>query len=115
MNLTLNEIDVSFDLINMKVFPDIDGNQNVVGRVDWIVTFSAQGQEVKGGGSTDLNVYNIPNFISIDQLTKQDIINFVIDANGGNNWVQKLKDIHFEYLWRKLLESQMIDHPLPQN
>lgn len=113
--ITIKDVEVTFEPKNIKVFPEVDGNTNVIGKVIWAVKFAGGGQEIEGGGSTDLTVFNIKDFKPIDQLTKQDLINFIIQANGGENWVSRLKDIHFELLYNKVKDAAMVDHPLPQN
>jgi len=99
----------------MYTYPERFGNTNVVGKVEWKCTFNWQGFESMGVGETALRIAPDESFIPLDQLTKQNIIDFVISSNGGPNWIERMKELHLDQLVRMKHQSMMIECPLPQN
>lgn len=109
------DISVSFDVQKIKVVPEVEGNQNVIGKVSFTMTFSSEGYSMTMPGETLLRVFQLTDFKPIDQLTKEDIIQFVISENGGENWLERIKYNFAELLTEQKFAAQMVDHPLPAN
>lgn len=108
-------IQVNFDVVKIQVLPLIQGNENVIGKVYFKMRFSFEDCSIEVGNECFLRTFNLENFKPIDQLSKDDIIQFIIAENGGENWVEAMKSHFSRQLTDQKFQSQMVDHPLPQN
>ena len=84
-------MDLVFNITEIYVFPAIGEYTNVVGKVIW--KYYAEQDEVRafGAGETLLNVDNIENFVDIESLTEDDIIDWVIATEGGEAFKAALR------------------------
>jgi len=87
-------MDTKFSVRKMYVFPKKGDNVNVVGKVDWAVTFSRNGVTSTGVGETLLGTDNIEYFVPIDEITENVVIQWVIAKEGGQQFIQRLQQIH---------------------
>ena len=97
-------MNVTFSIAKTLVWPEKNAMQNVVGIVYWECTFERNGATSKSGGETLLDVPT-DTFIPFDQLTEQQIVEWVIAKEGGVNFINMLKEINEPYL--AYAESQM--------
>lgn len=89
---------ISKQLHRVDVFPERDGLTNVIGRVFWAVVFERDGVASAGGAETLLAVDNIATFIPIEQLTKEQILEWAFEAQGGDAFVQQIQPYHEQQL-----------------
>lgn len=75
---------------------------NSVARVIWVCVIKRNGAKVIAAGKTDLNVPDSGNFIPIDVLDAPRVMQWVIDKEGGETWVNNLIAAH-EF---KLVEAE---------
>lgn len=80
----------------MQVFAKgVDTVQPIIAKVIWQVVFSEDGVESLGAGETLLSApVDGQPFTPIDQVTEDQIIQWVIDQEGGQNFVDQLTAIH---------------------
>lgn len=88
----------SFQIEEVNVYPEHNGQQNVIRRVIVRVTFSKDGAESVGIIESVLNVSDLSNFVPIEQLTDQQIIDWAINAQGGEALLSNLEAVHQEEL-----------------
>lgn len=95
------------------VYPTLQDKTNVIGRVNWRIEFSSGEFKSYGGGETMLSTDDLSNFVPIDQLTTQQIIDKVIAQEGGQAFIDQLKEWHTVMLERQVASAQMIEYELP--
>lgn len=80
----------------LQVFAkDADTTQPIIAKVIWQVIFSEDGVESTGAGETLLPApVNGEPFTPIDQVTEDQIIQWVIAQEGGQEFVDRLIAIH---------------------
>jgi hypothetical protein len=83
-----------FTVRQLHVFPKRGENTNVVGKVDWAVTFTRNGAASTGAGETLLDVDNLQHFISIDEVTEQLAIKWMLEKEGGDAFIERLQKMH---------------------
>lgn len=83
-----------FTVRQLHVFPKRGGNTNVVGKVDWAVTFTRNSAASTGAGETLLDVDNLQYFISIDEVTEQLAIKWMLEKEGGDAFIERLQKMH---------------------
>lgn len=88
----------SLQIHEINVYPEYNGKQNVIRRVVVRVTFSKDGAESIGLIESVLSVIDLSNFVAIEELTDQQIIDWAIDAQGGEAMLSGLEAIHQEEL-----------------
>lgn len=113
--LSPTEIEAEFKINNMLVLPNHENFENVVAKIFWSAKLKAQNVEIDTAGESTLHIFNLTNIKPIDELTHEDLVNFVIESNGGENWLSKFKYMHGQLLADKLFESNMVSFPVPQN
>lgn len=89
-----NEMQTKFTVRQIHVFPKRGNLTNVVGKVDWSVTFTKNSATSTGAGETLLDVDNINNFIEIDDVTEQMAIDWMLQKEGGDAFIQRLQKMH---------------------
>ena len=85
-----------FNVEELQVFPSKNGLTNVIGLVRWSVVFTETGTGVtsSGMGETLLGEPPLDAFVPVDQVTEQQAIEWVIAAEGGQAFLNKLQAIH---------------------
>jgi hypothetical protein len=89
------------------------GCPNSVARVRWLCEMSRGGVKIYGGGETYLNPPSPYGFIPISQLTAAQVLDWVIDVNGGQAWVDVYVSDHEDAMQRAERNAQMQIWPNP--
>ena len=87
-----------FTVRQIHVFPKKGDLVNIVGKVDWTVTFTRNGATSSGAGDTLLDTDNVKYFIPIEEVTEQLAIQWVLEKEGGDNFIENLKRMHEQNL-----------------
>ena len=85
-------------LVNVFVLPEHAGRQNVVRRVRWVIRFEKDGFTSDAGVETFLNVDNIQNFIPVNEIGTQRVLQWAFDAQGGESFVSEIQPYHDEQI-----------------
>lgn len=96
-----------FNIKSVKVFDKIGDAINVIGMVEWVVRISNEETSVIGMGETLIPIGNLSNFTAVEDLDEQTVMSWVIGAEGGDEFVQRLIAAHGPMLERKAIESRM--------
>jgi hypothetical protein len=110
--MTINH---EFFINRIYTMPQVGDLQNVIAKVEWRVLLTRNGAKSVGGGETmlDLTALNGANFVPITELTADTVIGWVIEKEGGEAFIQHLKDIHESDLAKKEQELQLTPWNVP--
>lgn len=84
-----------------------DNCPNSVARVHWICVIKRNNAKIFAGGTTDLSPPNKESFIDISTLEAQKVIDWVIQENGGQQWIDTFISNHEEQLKRAEMEAEL--------
>jgi hypothetical protein len=102
-----------FSIVKVLVNPGAGNLTNVVGKVSWEVVFERNGLESKGFGDTLLDAPAAPSFVEYDQLSEQQLIDWVLAKEGGQQFIDMLTAIHEPILDRLVRERGLKEAVLP--
>ena len=100
-------ISYTFQKNRILTDPSIEGHENVISKVYWTITFFDGTSTSIAKGITDLNTADIENFIPIEEVNDSILARWVIDSEGGEEFIATLKGIHVPMLKRKTEESKL--------
>lgn len=102
--MTLNK---TYKLHQIKVEPEIDGLNDVVLFIRWSIEFELDGFTNSAVIETLLDFAPNENFVSLEKLTKEQIINWAIEAQGGQSFIDHLEFHHGEQLKHEKARSKL--------
>jgi hypothetical protein len=108
-------IDVSYEIIELKVFPEKEGFSNVVGKVRLKTIFSRNGVSTYGMIEALLNTDDLSSesFIAVENLDVATVAAWALAANGGDSFLTSLKNIHDPLLTEKQKEIGLVRYESP--
>lgn len=108
-------IDVSYEIIELMVFPEKEGFLNVVGKVRLKTIFSRNGVSTYGRMEAllDTEALSSGTFISVENLDVATVAAWAIAANGGEAFLSSLKEIHDPLLAYKENEIGLVRYEFP--
>lgn len=86
---------------------------NSVARVAWICEMTRGTVKVYGAGVTYLTPPSPQGFIPIDQLTAQQVVDWVTQTQGGQAWVDSYVALHEDAMQMAERNAQMQNWPTP--
>lgn len=89
---------ISKHLLQVLVYPEYGGQQNVVRRVHWFVKFERSGFSTNAFVETFLDVDGIPDFIPANQIGTERLLQWAFDAQGGDAFIAQIQPYHEEQL-----------------
>lgn len=106
-------MNTNFYIESINVIPSINGCINAIKRIVWHVIFEKDGIQSQGAGETYLNDPVAESFIPIDQLTDQQVIDWVVEKNGGANYLAEIRAYHEQDIDIKKLKESLITWEQP--
>ncbi len=106
-------MNLTFKITGVLALPQLAEHENVVARVDWAVAAQEGSLFSKGGGQTLLDTTEITDFVPADQLTEEQLIQWVIAAEGGQKFLDDLTAFHVALLKQRVLETEAVALELP--
>lgn len=106
MNYTIN---ITF----VRVFPQRGGYENVIAKVGWSIEFERDGFTSLGLGETTFDVDGIQSFTPFDQVTKEQIVAWVIEREGGQAFLNMLAQVHGAAIDAKALDAETEPADMP--
>lgn len=91
-------MNITKQLTDVFVIPEHNGHQAVIRRVLWEIHFEKDGVKSVAGVETFLSVDNIQNFIPADQVGNDRLLEWVLAAQGGDNFIAHLRPHHEEQI-----------------
>lgn len=93
--------------------PESNGFKNMIPKVKWEIEFERNNFISLAVIETVLDIDNIENFTELEDLTKDQIVEWVLNKEGGDNFISMLKEIHSKALDDKEIASKAIRLDLP--
>lgn len=87
-----------FKPLQVFVIPTLNGMANVIKRVVWEMEISSNGQTTKAVGEIVLPDPNPETYIETTEVTSEILKGWVMEANGGDLYLQQLLMQHEYYL-----------------
>jgi hypothetical protein len=78
---------ITWEVASVKCIPEIDGNENVVQQIEWLVTAKTDDFSGSVNGRQDI-VYDAANFAPYESLTQPQMIQWVKTAMGSDQVAQ---------------------------
>lgn len=109
MNYTIN-------ITSVRVFPQRGEYENVIAKVGWSIEFERDGFTSVGLGETAFDVDGIQSFTPFDQVTKEQLVSWVVEREGGQAFLNALAQVHGAAIDAKALdaETELADMPFVQ-
>jgi hypothetical protein len=89
--------------------PEYEGRSNVISRVYWEMVFSDEGYESVAAGVTDFELNNLEDFKVIEEVTDEDLQQWVIEASFGSNWAEFVAQHQSQIDFQKV-EKDLTEH-----
>lgn len=93
----INNVEYSF-FIERVFVRQHDTISNAISRVNWVCTLTRNGAKLIAGGQTDLDVPDADLFIEITDVEASQVIDWVINKEGGKDWLSGFITVHEEAL-----------------
>jgi hypothetical protein len=87
-------MNITYKLYEVGVLPTVGGHQNVVARVRWGIEYEESGVVSMAAGESLLNVNDIQSFIPIEQLSREQVIDWAFATHGGDSFLQTMLTYH---------------------
>lgn len=85
---------LEYKLVRIGVKPQVNDRTNVVAHAQWLLVASRSGFSSTTFVDTLLPLGDLSNFTPIEQLTKQQILDWCIAAEGGQAFIDSLVEHH---------------------
>ena len=87
-------MNINFKLIRINIHPERNGRTNVVATVQWMLIATRNGHESSSFVDSIIPIGGLSEFTPIDQLTKEQILEWSIAAQGGQSFINMLMQHH---------------------
>jgi len=89
-------IETTYEILDLFVYPERETFTNVVGKALLKINFSRNGVSTQGlvEAVLDVTALSQDTFIPVDQVSTDTLANWVIEANGGTEFLEQLKAMH---------------------
>lgn len=88
------DTEVELTLNQIFVWPQQNGLNNVIGKVNWSISFNRNGAQSRGQVDTLLSQPQAAEFVPIEQVTPDQALDWALAAQGGTAYVDYLYRIH---------------------
>lgn len=92
-------------ITSVRVFPQIAGYANVIAKAGWTIDFEHNGFTSRGMGETTFNVDDIQSFTPFEEVTKEQLVGWIIEREGGQQFIDMLTQIHGAAISAKALDA----------
>lgn len=113
MSIDLNEIKYKFFITEIRVNENIGNHDYVIGKIKWLCAMNYQGAKTKVAGETAIPYNPDAEFKPITDVTAEEAINWLIMAEGGDNFIHMLKTNVTAQLLQIKSDSEMIKWEIP--
>ncbi len=87
-------MNITYKLYEVGVLPNIGAHQNVVARVRWGIEYEDGGAVSSAAGESLLQIADLSNFTPIEQLTREQVLDWAFASHGGDSFLQELLTYH---------------------
>lgn len=103
-------MNITYQLFDLGVVPNLLGNANVVRRVRWGITWEESGVSSAASVETILPFDQTASFRPIESLNKDDVISWAIEAQGGQGFIDGLAQYHTADLANKIASVGVVGY-----
>ena len=103
----------TFNITGARAIPQVGEHKNVLAKINWTVEFEKNGFKSFGAGETMLDVSAIESFTPLDQVSKEQMVAWLVAKEGGDAFIEMLSDMHGKMIDAKILEAQSVPLDLP--
>jgi len=91
-------MNISYKLYEVGVLPTLKNLQNVVARVRWGIEYEEDGITSCAAGESLLDTDNIENFVPINELSREQVLDWAFQVHGGQKFLNQLLTYHTEQI-----------------
>jgi hypothetical protein len=106
-------MNITHKLYQINVHTEYQGHPNVVTVVRWSILYSRDGFESLAFIDTVLPLGELSNFTPIEQLQKEQIIAWCIEAQGGQVFLDRLLEHHQMQIEEKKRRAGVVNYQGP--
>ena len=106
-------ISKQFKILSVKAEPQLYDKENVITFVFWAIQFEMDGYLNQAVIETNLHFDPESAFTPAQELTKEQILSWVISAQGGETFLEQLEYHHTSQLQSERARDSLVDLPLP--
>ena len=106
-------ISKQFKILSVKAEPQLYDKENVITFVIWAIQFDMDGYSNRALIETNLHFDPESAFTPAQELTKEQILSWVISAQGGETFLEQLEYHHTSQLQSERARDSLVDLPLP--
>ncbi len=103
----------TFTITDAKAIPQVGGHKDVLAQINWIIEFEKDGFTSIGAGETMFDVSAIKSFVPLDQVSKEQVVAWLVAKEGGDAFIEMLAGIHGKMIAAKALDAQSVPASLP--
>lgn len=104
-------MNITRKLFEIGVKPQVGDLQNVVARVRWGLEFERGGFTSVAYIETLLDISDLSGFTPIDQLTKEQVIQWAYDAQNGDQIIADQTPHHDQVLTYEAMQASIVSYP----
>ncbi len=103
----------TFNITGARVIPQVGEHKDVLAKINWTIEFEKSGFKSFGAGETILDVSVIESFMPLDQVSKEQMVEWLVAKEGGDAFIEMLSGIHGQIIDAKILDAQSVPVDLP--
>jgi len=103
----------TFNITGARVIPQVGEHKDVLAKINWTVEFEKNGFKSFGAGETMLDVSAIESFTPLDQVSKEQMVAWLVAKEGGDAFIEMLTGIHGQMIAAKELDAGSVPVDLP--
>lgn len=103
----------TFTITGARAISQVGEHKNVLAKINWTVEFEKNGFKSFGAGETMLDVSAIESFAPLDQVSKEQMVAWLVAKEGGDAFIEMLAGVHGQIIAAKELDAQSVPVDLP--
>jgi len=106
-------ISKQFKILSVRAEPQLHDKENVITYVFWAIQFDMDGYSNQAIVETLINFDPDSTFIPTQELTKDQVLSWVIAQQGGDEFLERLEYNHTIQLQADRARKDLVELPLP--
>lgn len=87
-------MNITYKVTRIGVNSDVGGKKNVIANIAWQLVAERNGFTSISVVDTLIPIGDLSNFVPVEQVSKQQALDWAIAAEGGNSFIQMLTEHH---------------------
>lgn len=108
-------LNYNFTLQEVGVYPSLADYDNVIKRVVWYIIFSdteLEDEQISVYLETTLDTDDLENFVEIQNLTKEQILQWAFEVQGGQVYIDKMIPFAQSKLDKLKIKNQTVEYDI---